>query len=686
MNKVYGRNSLQGKSKMAVNSNSNGNKAGNSSRRSFRVIVVVVLLAAIGSVVVWLKVVKGSESKTTDMATFTVKKGPLRINVLESGAIKAREQKVIYNEVEGRVTIVSIVPEGAMVKAGDLLVELDVSTLRDTRIDQDIRVQNANAAFINATENFEIVKNQAISDVNVAQLTLRFAEQDLQKYQEGEYPNQLEASQSKITLARENLARAEQTLEWSDKLFKEKYIAQTEYQGDLLARNRSRVDVNIAENELGLLQKYTNLREIAQRESDVRQARMALERTERKAKANVVQAEADLSAKEQEYKRQQDKLAKIEDQIRKARIIAPVDGMAIYATSAQSGGGGRMRMDNRQPLQEGVEVFERQELIYLPTAASSKADVAIHESSLQKVHVGLPAVITVDALPDKQFFGTVARIAPLPDPQSMFMNPDLKVYNSDVWLDSNDTSLRTGMSCKVEIVVEEYPEAIYVPVHAVLRVDGKPTVFVVTPDRPLEERKVEIGLDNGVFVRVVRGLNEGEVVSLAPPLKSATAEFATGSARSGDANDQAGSMSQRISQRLDGSDGLGTPGNGGQQGGQGSRGGRGRGGMGGMSGMGGMMKGFDPNATPEEVQQAVEGMLQGMQQMVDSMPPEQQGQMKQTIQRLQEIQKMSPEAQKKAMQEMTRQLQSMGRGGRGGGGRGQGQGRGQGFGGPEGGQ
>jgi hypothetical protein len=346
-----------------------------------------------------------------------------------------------------------------------------------------------------------------------------------------------------------------------------------------------------------------------------------------------------------------------------------------------------MRMDNRQPLQEGVEVFERQELIYLPTAASSKADVAIHESSLQKVHVGLPAIITVDALPGKQFFGTVARIAPLPDPQSMFMNPDLKVYNSDVWLETADPSLRTGMSCKVEVVVEEYPDAIYVPVQAVLRVEGKPTAYVVAPDGTLEERKVQIGLDNNSMVRVISGLNEGEVISLSPPLKAATVEFAVAGGQSADANDQTGAMSQRISQRLDGSDGFAMPGAGGQSGGRGGRGGRGRGGMGGM---GGMMRGFDPNATPEERQQAIQGMLQGMQQAVDNMPPDQQGQMKQTIQRLQEIQKMSPEEQKKAMQEMTRQFQSPGggRGNRGGGGRGQGQGqgRGQGFGGPEGGQ
>ncbi len=667
---------------------SNSSRMSSSARKSFRLIGILVLIAAVGSVVVWLKVVRGGQTEVTNMATFVVKQGPLRINVLESGTIKAREQKVIYNEVEGRVTIVSIVPEGSMVKAGDTLVDLDVSTLKDSKIDQDIRVKNAQAAFVNATENFEIVKNQAISDVNVAQLTLQFAEQDLDKYLKGEYPNQLASAKNKITLAEENLARAEQTLQWSEKLFTEKYIAETELQGDRLTRSRSQVDVNVAKNDMALLIKYTNIREVAQRESDVRQARMALERTERKAKASVVQAEADLSAKELEYKRQQDKLAKIEDQIKKAHIVAPVDGMVIYATSAQSGGGGRMRMDNRQPLQEGVEVFEHQELIYLPTAASSKADVAIHESSLQKVHVGLPAVVTVDALPGKQFFGTVARIAPLPDPQSMFMNPDLKVYNSDVWLDANDPSLRTGMSCKVEIIVEEYPDAVYVPVHAVLRIDGKPTVFVVASDGTLEERKVEIGLDNDIFVRITSGLTPGEVVSLSPPLKSSTVEFATGTKRSTeDANDQNASMSQRINDQLRGANGNGRAGMSGMPGmpgmpGAGGQPGRGGRGPRGAGGRGGMMMGLDPNSTPEETRQALDSTLQMMQGMVDTVAPEQQDQMKQTIQRLQDAREKSQDEQKKVLQDMRRQMQNLmgGRGRGGGAGRGMGQGPGQGMG------
>jgi hypothetical protein len=105
----------------------------------------------------------------------------------------------------------------------------------------------------------------------------------------------------------------------------------------------------------------------------------------------------------------------------------------------------------------------------------------------------------------------------------MWMNPDLKVYNSEIYLDSNDSALRTGMSCKAEIIVEQYEEAIYVPVQAVLRVGGVPTVYVPAGET-FEARQVEIGLDNDRMVRVTDGLEPGEVVLLTPPLKAAAVE------------------------------------------------------------------------------------------------------------------------------------------------------------------
>jgi len=384
-------------------------------RKSFRVIGAIILAAVIGLALILLGTAGSSTKPTNEQATFAAKRGPLTISVLESGTIKAREQIIIKNEVEGRTSIITLIPEGTRVKKGDLLVELDTSTLEDTKIDQDIRTQNAEASYINAKENLAVVKNQAEADIDKAKLTFEFAQQDLDQYEQGKYPNERTAAENEITLRQEELKRAEETLTWSQKLYDNKYISQAELMADQLAVTRSKNDLVLAQNNLKLLGDFTYHRTMAQLQSDVKQAKMALERTEQKAKADVVQAEADLKAKDAEYQRQKDKLSKIENQLGKTKIYAPADGLVIYATSAQTGG----FRGSQQPLEEGQEVRERQELIYLPTTESAMAEVPIHESSLQKVRIGLPAIITVDALPGKKFLGRMESIAPLPDARSM---------------------------------------------------------------------------------------------------------------------------------------------------------------------------------------------------------------------------------------------------------------------------
>lgn len=454
----------------------------------------------------------------TVVPTYTVKKGPLTISFVESGTIKARDQIILKNEVEGKTLITYVIPEGSRVKKGDLLVELDVSDLTDKKIDREIDVQNAEAAYISAKENLAVVENQAKSDVDLAILTLDFAKQDLEKYIKGDYLNELHKAQATITLNKEKFERAKDTLMWSEKLAEENFISNTELQGDRLAKDEAEMNVQIAERDKKLLEEYTYKRKLAELQSDVNQAEMALERTTRKAHANVIQAQAELKAKESEYGRQKDKLDKIITQISKTKIYAPDDGLVIYATSAKNTGG--WRGSNSEPLDVGREVYEREELIYLPTGNKSDAEIMVHESYLKKISVGMPTVITVDALQGKKYYGTIQQIAPLPDARSMWMNPDLKLYTTKVAIDSEDLSLRSGMSCQAEIIVEQHKEAIYVPLQAVIRIGQNPTVYVKN-GKKFEPRTVKVGMDNNKVIHILEGLKDGDIVQLNPPLKAA---------------------------------------------------------------------------------------------------------------------------------------------------------------------
>lgn len=476
--------------------------------------VAMAMLLAI--LVGYLRQQGQGDKKETGQIFVAAGRGPLVINLIESGTIKPREQIIIKSRVEGKATILYLIQEGTKVKQGELLVELDTSTSQDNKVNQEITVQNTESSYIQSTENLEVVKNQAKADTEKSELTLRFAQEDLKKYKDGEYPKVYKEYIGKITLAEEELQRAKDKLKWSEQLFKEKYLSETELRSDQLAQKRCELDVQTTTANLSLLEDYTYKRQSDELASNVSQATMALERIRRSASANIVQAEAQLKARELELNRQRQKLEKLNLQIEMSKVYAPADGLVIYSTSAKTSWRG-----NSEPLAEGQEVFERQELIYLPTADTYIAEIRIHETNLKKIYLGLPVRVRIDALPGQIFMGKITRIAPLPDAQVMFMNPDLKLYATTVEIEGGGNVLKSGMNCESEIIVEQHRDVVYVPVQCVVRESGNPVVYVKKITGGIEKRVIELGSDNNRMIHVIRGLQGGEEVLLTPPLEVA---------------------------------------------------------------------------------------------------------------------------------------------------------------------
>lgn len=469
--------------------------------------------AAVVAAIAALALLRGGGSNdSSDGAIYTkVMEGPLVINVEESGEIQPSQQLILKSEVQGRTSIIYLVPEGQVVQKGDLLIELDASDKADELTSQEITVQNAESNANVAKENLEIVKNQADADIELAELNLQFAKEDLVKYEQGEYPTKLNESKGNVTLAEQTLQQSKDKYEWSKKLYDENFLSESELRSDELTWKHNQLSLETAKGNLSLLETFTHKRDLAKFKSDVKQYTMALERTRRKANSSIAQAESQLRASEREYMKQMQRLEKLTNQIAKAKIVAPMAGQAIYATSV-----GRQR--NKEPLQEGQEVWEHQELIYLPTADTFISRINVHESSLKSLVTGMPVRVRCDAIPGKVFSGTLARISPMPDNERRWMNPDLKEYPSDVALDGGIGELKSGMSCRAEIVLAQYDKAMYIPVQCVVRIDKKACVWVKTPKGP-ERREIETGLDNNRFVRILSGLKPGEEVMITPPLE-----------------------------------------------------------------------------------------------------------------------------------------------------------------------
>jgi multidrug efflux pump subunit AcrA (membrane-fusion protein) len=143
-----------------------------------------------------------------------------------------------------------------------------------------------------------------------------------------------------------------------------------------------------------------------------------------------------------------------------------------------------------------------------------KVEVKIHETWIDKIEPNQPAEITIEAFPDKTFTGRVLKKAPLADAEN-WLNPDLKVYATDIAIDGTHDALKTGMTGKVTVIIDKLQDVLYVPIQSVVTVEDKKICYVA--GSPAQKREVETGLFNDNFVEIKSGLAEGEKVLLNPP-------------------------------------------------------------------------------------------------------------------------------------------------------------------------
>ena len=446
-----------------------------------------------------------------------VQRGPLEFAVTQRGNLAARDALSVVSEIEGTTTVLKLVKEGSFVEPGDLLVELDGASILDKKVGQEIAVQSADAQYKKAKAQFEIQESQNKSDIEAADRKLTFAKIDLRKYVEGDFQQQTETAEQKITLAQEEKKQAETTLGWSTKLNEKGFLTKSELDRDALAMERAKVSLEQAELAKEILEKYEDPRKRAELEANVKEAERGLERAKLKAEAQIADVEANLKSSEAKLKLEQEKLEKYTTQLAKTKIYSTVSGMVVY--TRQEGG----RMGGDQPMQEGSQVRERQEILQIPREGGMIVEASVHESVLKQVQIGLPCTIRVDSQPGKEFYGRVTFVALLPDKQSWWANPNLRVYKTEIQIERPAAGseealkeLRPGMSCAISILADRAEEAIFVPLQAVFVDKGEPIAFVSKGDGH-ERRALKVGRSNDKFVEILEGVKEGEEVLLSPP-------------------------------------------------------------------------------------------------------------------------------------------------------------------------
>jgi len=471
--------------------------------------VQIAIAALAVLVLLWFFVLRSPADGEGATSYHEVKRGDFTVSVVEGGNLAAVSEVSIRNQVEGTARIISIVPEGSYVRKGDLLVELDSAQARDQLNQQQINYEKAMFAVEQARAQLEIQRSATNSEYLAALLKLKFAEIDRDKYDQGQRLVDLVEASNKVVSAQAQLEVNSLTLSNSIRLAEKGYETKQRVDGDRLTVLNNLNSLIVASNAIQMLLEFDVPKQTNKFASDVMQASQELDRVVSQNERRMAQYEADLTAQSNTLVFSKEKLLRDRMNFTNTTILAPQDGLVVYAISEG-------HFSSESLIEAGATVRNRQELIKLPDLSRMKVVVKVHESHINMIRPGLPAYVVLDSAPDQRFAAVVEKVAPLPNTQDRWANPNLKVYNTDVYLTEPIPNVKPGVSAKAEIIITNIANTLSVPIQTVTTYKGMQVVYTVNGAKQ-EPKPVETGMYNTKFIEITQGLKEGDRVLLSPP-------------------------------------------------------------------------------------------------------------------------------------------------------------------------
>jgi HlyD family secretion protein len=152
---------------------------------------------------------------------------------------------------------------------------------------------------------------------------------------------------------------------------------------------------------------------------------------------------------------------------------------------------------------------ERMPLFSVERTDKMRVVVQIPDRDVPYVTAGDTATVEIDALPGRSLKSAIARAAESEDPATRTMRTEIDIPNPD-------GRLARGMYGRVTMLLETgTPTAFTVPSATLTgRADGSKATLRIVRDGAVRTLQVVTGMDNGVEVEILSGLNRNEAVVL----------------------------------------------------------------------------------------------------------------------------------------------------------------------------
>ncbi|RKD33519.1 efflux RND transporter periplasmic adaptor subunit [Thermohalobacter berrensis] len=130
--------------------------------------------------------------------------------------------------------------------------------------------------------------------------------------------------------------------------------------------------------------------------------------------------------------------------------------------------------------------------------------INVTEDIINKLQKGQEVEIQIPSVSKEKFRGKIANISPV-------ANQRTQLYPIKIYIDNKNYIIKPGMFAQVKVNTDVREGVIAVKSEAVVQREGISLVYVVKENKAYE-KEVRTGLDTGMYVEIIEGINEGEKV------------------------------------------------------------------------------------------------------------------------------------------------------------------------------
>jgi RND family efflux transporter MFP subunit len=158
------------------------------------------------------------------------------------------------------------------------------------------------------------------------------------------------------------------------------------------------------------------------------------------------------------------------------------------------------------PVRKGDTVSTQTAVLVVGDLTSLMVETFVPERFSNAARQGLPAQVSLEALPGEAFGAVVEEVSPVLDPSSRTLRIRLRFAGQ------TDTRIKAGMFATVSLVTNIRRDVPVIPRQAVINTYGSWVVFIVNDRNIVSRKTITLGLENENSVEVLQGLELGDII------------------------------------------------------------------------------------------------------------------------------------------------------------------------------